>query len=547
MDTVIEHQSFFRKWSSLIVMSLALAIIIIDTTLLNVSLGNIIRDLNTDIKSLQWVITAYSLTMAALTVTGGRIGDIFGKKRMFMLGAIIFATGSFIASISNSVGVLLIGESIIEGIGAALMMPATTSLLVANFHGRDRAIAFGIWGGIAAASSAIGPILGGFLATNYSWRWGFRINVFVTILLLLGSILIKENDEKRGPISLDWGGVFLSSTGLLSVVFGLIESSTYGWWSAKETFVIFNQVINLGGYSIVPFALLIGLILIVLFVLWELRQERQGISPLVSMKLFHNKQFTSGVITMGVMSLGQAGIIFTIPVFFQSVKSLDAFHTGLALLPMSLTLLFFAPFSAFLSKTIPPKRLIQFGLFLNVVAIFVLRQSFTVGAEVSDFTPGLLLYGMGMGLIMAQINNIALSAVSISQAGQASGINNTLRQVGTSLGSAIIGAVLLSTLSVNLVNGIRYDAFLPMNVRPYLEKTISQQLSNVEFAGGAKIDAKLSPELMNHIQYISHQAIADANQTAMLYAAFFGILGFFAASRLPNTKKLEKADKGEGG
>lgn len=544
MDTVIEHQSFLRKWSSLIVMSLALAIIIIDTTLLNVSLGNIIRDLHTDIKSLQWVITAYSLTLAALTVTGGRIGDMFGKKRMFMLGAIIFAIGSFIASISDSVGVLLMGESIIEGIGAALMMPATTSLLVANFHGRDRAIAFGVWGGIAAASSAIGPILGGFLATNYSWRWGFRINVFVTIILLLGSVLIKEiKEEKRGPISLDWGGVFLSSLGLLSMVFGLIESSTYGWWKAKETFVIFDHVISFGEYSVVPFALVVGFILLVLFVSWELHQERNGLSPLVSMGLFRNRQFTSGVITMGVMSLGQAGIIFSIPVFFQSVKNLDAFHTGLALLPMSLALLFFAPFSAFLSKKIAPKRLIQFGLFLNVIAIFILRENFRVGAEVSDFVPGLMLYGTGMGLIMAQINNIALSAVSISQAGQASGVNNTIRQVGTSLGSAIIGAILLSTLSVNLINGIRYDTFLPMNLRPYLEKTISQQLSNVAFGGDAKIDAQLSPQIISHIQYISHGAIADANKTAMLYAAFFALLGFFAASKLPNTKKLEKEDE----
>lgn len=522
-------------------MSLALAIIIIDTTLLNVSIGNIIRDLHTDIQSLQWVIAAYSLTLAALTVTGGRIGDIYGKKRMFMLGAVIFAIGSFIASISQSFPTLLIGESIIEGIGAALMMPATTSLLVANFHGRDRAIAFGVWGGIAAASSAIGPILGGFLATNYSWRWGFRINVFVTLILLLGSVLIHDPTDKHEKVGLDWGGVFLSSIGLLSFVFGLIESSTYGWLHAKKAFIIFGQSFGLGGYSIVPFAILFGILFLTLFVFWELRQERHDNSPLVSMSLFRNSQFTSGVLTMGVMSLGQAGIIFSIPVFLQSVKELDAFHTGLALLPLSITLLIFGPLSAYLSKFISPKRLIQIGLFFDVIAIFVMRNSFRVGAEVSDFAPSLALYGMGMGLIMAQINNIALSAVPLRQAGQASGINNTLRQIGTSLGSAIIGAVLLTSLSANFVAGIQTDAFLPLSVRPYLIKVVSQETSRIEFGGGQALDPSLSPELSQHVQFIAHQAIADANKEALLYAAFFTLLGFLVAAKLPNAKKIAEA------
>src|SRR5436853_1185763 len=181
-----------KKWAPLLVLSLALAIIIIDTTLLNVSLSTLVRELHTTLQSLQWVISAYSLTLAALTVTGGRIGDLFGRKKMFRAGAIIFAAGSFIASISRNVPTLLIGESIIEGFGAALMMPATASLLVAKYRGHDRSIAFGIWGAVAAAASAIGPIVGGFLTTHYSWRWGFRINVGVVALLLAGSSILGD-------------------------------------------------------------------------------------------------------------------------------------------------------------------------------------------------------------------------------------------------------------------------------------------------------------------------------------------------------------------
>lgn len=231
-----EKKSFIKKWGGLIVLSLALAIIIIDTTLLNVSLRNIIADLNTDIQSLQWVITTYALTLAAFTITGGRLGDLFGRKKMFMLGATLFALGSFLASISHSVGILLVGESIIEGFGAALMMPATASLLLANFHGRERAIAFAIWGSVAGAASAVGPILGGWLTTSYSWRWGFRINIFVVIILLIGAALfIRESRDQEEKIELDLVGVGLSAVGLLFLVFGIIESADYGWWWAKKS------------------------------------------------------------------------------------------------------------------------------------------------------------------------------------------------------------------------------------------------------------------------------------------------------------------------
>src|SRR6266550_7372690 len=214
---VLMSESPLRKWAPLPVLSLALAIIIIDTTLLNVSLSTLIRELHTNLQSLQWVISAYSLMLAALTVTGGRMGDLFGRKRMFKLGAIIFALGSMIASVSRSVPVLLLGESIIEGVGAALMMPATASLLVSKYRGHDRAIAFGIWGGVAAAASAIGPILGGFLTTHFSWRWGFRINLFVVALLLIGSMIIDDRQERAGK-GIDWIGVLLSAAGLFFVV-----------------------------------------------------------------------------------------------------------------------------------------------------------------------------------------------------------------------------------------------------------------------------------------------------------------------------------------
>ncbi len=241
----MNDQSFLRKWGSLMVLSLALAIIIIDTTILNVSLGTIIRDLKTDIQSIQWVITIYALILAAFTITGGRLGDFFGRKKMFIIGAIVFAVGSFIASISHHVGLLLIGEAVIEGFGAAMMLPATASLLVANYRGRDRAVAFGVWGGVAAASAALGPIVGGFLTTHYSWRWAFRINVFIAAILVVGAFLVHESRDESERPRLDFTGIILSAAGLLSLVFGIIESETYGWLKAKEVFMIGSHAIKI--------------------------------------------------------------------------------------------------------------------------------------------------------------------------------------------------------------------------------------------------------------------------------------------------------------
>jgi len=523
----------------LIVLSLALAVIILDTTILNVALGSIIRDLHTDIQSIQWVITAYSLTLAGLTITGGRLGDLFGRKKMFVVGAVMFAIGSFIASISQNVGTLIAGESIIEGIGAALMMPATSSLLISNFEGRARAIAFGVWGGIAGASAALGPIIGGYLATNYSWRWGFRVNLIVVLLLVIGSVLIPDSRDTKEKKELDILGVVLSSTGLLSFVFGIIESTTYGWWKAKLVFSHFGySFIMPNDLSIVPAFMGLGVILLGLFLLWEWIRERSGHTPLVSISIFANRAFSSGLVMTGIMSLGQAGLIFALPVFLQSVRGLDAYHTGLALLPMSIVILVTAPLSAVLSKYILPKYLVNFGLFLNVMAYVVLWNTLSVHSTASDLAPGLVLFGMGMGFVMSQINNITLSAVPIHQAGEASGINATLRQVGSTLGSAIIGAILIGTLGSQMTAGVEKSKIIPESYKPKLEQILSTQTSNIEFGGGAQVGAGLPESISIEIIDIGHQATVDSARSTFEVGGLFALLGFIASLIfLPGKKK----------
>lgn len=541
-EQVKPHKSFLRKWAPLAIMGLAVLIIVIDTTLLNVSLGVIIRDLKTDIQSIQWVITAYSLTLAALTITGGRLGDLFGRKKMFIFGAIIFALGSFLASISHHVSTLIIGESIIEGVGAALMMPASASLLVATYKGRDRAIALGLWGGMAAAGSAIGPVLGGYLTSNYGWRWGFRINVFVAAILVLFSFVIKESRDREEKPSLDVVGVLLSAAGLFAGVFAIIEGGKYGWWRALSSFSVFNQTLSFGNFSIVPISILLSVILLVSFFFWEQRMVAAGKTPLVSMKLFKNKQFTSGASTTAIMSISMTGLIFALPVFLQGVRGLDSLHTGYVMLPLSIALLIMAPLGGFLSGKFIPKYIVYTGLVLNIIGLSLLRYTLSVSATSADFILPLLIIGSGMGLCFSQLTNISLSAVSVEEVGEASGVNNTLRQVGSSLGAAIVGTVLLTTLVSSLKTNIAASPVLPAESRNQIALEVSQQSSAVEFGEQIQSQAKLTDEQHSEIKAIANQSTVTANRATLVYTIGFMTLALAFATQLPKSRKLDKSE-----
>lgn len=502
-------ESAWHKWGKLAVISLSLAIVLIDTTLLNVSLRNIIEDLNSNFTEIQWVITLYTLTLSAFTITGGRLGDLYGRKRMFILGAILFAGGSLVASMSHSMGMLLVGESIIEGIGAALMMPAAASLLLTNFEGKDRAIGFAVFGAVAGASSAIGPILGGWLTSNYSWRWGFRINIVVVILLLLGSVLIKDSRDTKEKAELDWAGVALSSSGLLLLVFGIIQSSDYGWWLAKANFAIGGVQLGWGGLSVTPFAIGLGLMLLGTFAWWQKYREDHGHTPLVSLSLFMNRQFISGALVTTALSLSMTGLIFIFPVYFQAVHGLDAFHTGLALFPLSLTVFIVSPLALIVAKKVRPKTMILSGLVITAIANLVMIVMLKPGAGANVLVPGFILFGIGMGLVFSQINNLTLSAVEPYQAGEASGLNNTLRQVGASFGAAIIGAALFASIASQISAHIRNDTVIPDVARTKITEQAEQASKTGEFSSGSK-GSEIPPEIANQLSLLPPQARAAA-------------------------------------
>jgi EmrB/QacA subfamily drug resistance transporter len=511
-------------------------IILIDMTLLNVALATIIRELNTSIQKIQWVITAYSLTIAALMITGGRLGDLFGRKKMFVLGAIIFAIGSYICSISHNVPMMIAGESIIEGIGAALMMPATMSLLVSTYRGKDRGIAFGIWGGVAGASTAIGPLLGGWITSSYSWRWAFRINVFVAAVLVGGSFLIKEYRDRVEKPQLDWVGVLLSTSGLFFLVWGIIESATYGWVKATQPFSLFG-IFTFKGVSVALYSIVLGALVLVAFFFWEKRSELKERTPLVSMNLFKNRQFVSGATITGIVAMGQAGLIFSLPVFLEAVRGYNAFHTGLALLPLSIAALVAAPLSGIVANRFGSKLVVQAGL-LSLIAGYVIQVLFwNVNSTAAHFIPSLVLVGAGIGAMMGQTGNITLSAVSVQKAGEASGVNNTFRQLGATLGTAIIGAVIVASITSSMVSGIKKSTVIPKLFKSRVSGAVREQASNVEFGGGAELPSYIPKNISNEIVTIAHKSVTTANRIAIGFAACFAVLAFAVSFLLPGRKE----------
>lgn len=432
----IMSQSALTKWGPLVVICLAVFIMVIDTTIMNVSISALVVDLQTDVGSIQMAITIYALIMASLMLIGGELQEIMGRKKTFMIGVVIYGFGTLTASISQSVGTLMLGWSFLEGVAAAMMLPATATFLTAEYEGKDRAVAFGIWGGIAATAVAFGPIVGGYLTTFYSWRWAFRLELMVVIIIILLSFLLKESKPRLTWKDLDIPGCILSCAGLGLVVIGILISKNPDTW------------------MYIPFILLAGFITLAAFFSWENRRMREGKEPLTDVTLLKNKIFDIGNAISVVQALVFAGFMFIIPIYLQSVLNLDAFNTGLILLPMSFAVFIVSIIGVKAAGIISARSVLLLGLIISILGGFILRDLFTLTGSAADLIPGMIVFGVGMGLILSQVNNLTLSAIDAEHQTDASGILNALKQLGTSLGTAIIGVVLLVGILNGLMTGV---------------------------------------------------------------------------------------------
>src|SRR4051812_48283487 len=316
-----------RRWITLAIVLTSVLIAALDSTVLNVAIPTILREFHTTLPSLQWVVTGYSLTFAALLIIGGRLGDVFGARRMFMVGAALFGVGSLIASLSTGVATLVIGEAVIEGVGASLMLPATMGILSSTFVGRERATAFALWGAVMGAAVAFGPLLGGFLTTNYSWRWAFRINVIVVPFAILGALVFMPRTRVSGRRErIDVPGALLVASGMFLLVFGISEGATYGWFTPQKDFEIAGVTFWPSSFpiSIVPVAFVASAALLATFYRVQRRKEREHADPLFEFSNLARPAFRYGTFTLLLLAMGQVAFLFVLSVVLQDGLHLSA-------------------------------------------------------------------------------------------------------------------------------------------------------------------------------------------------------------------------------
>lgn len=527
-----------RQWLTLLVLSLGLAIVIIDGTIVNVAIPSIRQEFNATLQQLEWVNSIYALVYAALIITWGRIGDQVGRKRIFIAGVAVFVVGSLMAGAAPSIGFLILAR-VVQGLGAGMTSPSTLSIISATFTGRARGIAFGVWGAVAGASAALGPLLGGWLTTNASWRWAFYINLPIGLIAIAGAfLLIQESRDRSHKLTFDIPGILLTAIGIGGVVFALIEGQTYGWIQPKRPFSIGNWTWPFENVSISLVSFIIGVIALAIFVWWELRLLRKGKEPLFDFTLTRFPSFRYGLITVAIVALGEFGVIFVLSLYLQGVLGLTAFQTGLVFLPFAIATLFTAPTAGFLSSRFGAKWVVTSGMLIEAIAIFSLSRILQVDTPIGAVVPVLILYGIGVGLAIAQLTSVVLSEVPPQKLGAGSGANNTIRQVGAAIGVAIIGAVLTTGISTSAQAQLDANQTIP----PFVKTAIVQQIETGASAGEGQATLEGAPPGIEKtaagqaIVQVIQQSFVDGAKSAALVASIFVLLGALSSLLIPNTK-----------
>jgi EmrB/QacA subfamily drug resistance transporter len=517
------------KWGVLAVLATAQFLMVLDQAVMNVAISQLVEDFDTTVTTIQAVIALYALTMAGLMLTGGKLGDILGRRRAFAIGLVIYGAGSALTAASWSVPTLMLGWSILEGIGAALVLPALVALVAGNYKGGERALAYGVLGGVAGAGIAVGPILGGWATTELSWRLVFVGEVVVAIGILLGTRLIREPERERAAPRLDWVGGVLSAAGLALVVFGVLQASNWGWLAPR------SSPLEPFGFALTPFVIAAGGLLVAAFVAWERRREERGLEPLVHLRLLRVPSLRGGVSMLLAQNLVLMGVFFTIPLFLQVVQGLDALETGVRMLPASAGLFLAAIAGSALAKRFAPRPLVRAGLLVVFVAILLLLGTIEPQLDNGDFLVAMGVLGIGMGLIVSQLGNVVQSSVGDADRSEAGGLQNTAQQLGSSLGTALLGAIVISGLIAAFTANVGDDPSISKSVSERLEVKLSAGGSFVaseEVRAGAEA-AGLAPATVDSLVSHYEDAQLTALKTAFLFAAFFVLASFWTTRRLP--------------
>jgi MFS family permease len=500
----------------------------LDSSVMNVSIATVAKDVGTTVTGIQGAITAYTLVMAALMITGAKVGAMVGRKRAFAIGCVIYGCGSFITAVAPNLPVLLLGWSLLEGVGAALILPAIVALVAGNFASERRPAAYGMVAAAGAIAIAVGPLIGGFCTTYFSWRWVFAGEVVLVLVILLLTRRIADAPVEKRP-HLDLVGAVLSALGLGLLVFGVLRSGEWGWIQPKA------DGPSWAGLSPTVWLILAGLFVLWIFFRWEARLVERGKEPLVRPVMLRNRQLTGGLIMFFFQYLVQAGFFFVVPLFLSVCLGLSALATGVRLLPLSITLLVAAIGIPRLLPNVSPRLVVRSGLLALFAGTVVLLAALDkdAGAEVV-FVP-MLLIGLGIGALASQLGAVTVSAVPDEESPEVGGVQNTATNLGASLGTALAGSILIATLTSAFLTNIEQSPAIPSQVK---SEANVQLASGVPFISDADLKAALTKaNASSESTDAAVAAYSDARiaglRSALAILAVLSIVALFLAQRIP--------------
>ena len=533
VDSPSADADVVRSAASSVLFTLASAqfLMTLDTSVMNVSIATVAKDVGTTVTGIQTAITMYTLVMAAFMITGGKIGEIIGRKRAFAIGCVIYGCGSLTTALSPSLPVLLIGWSLLEGLGAVLILPAIVALVATNFARDARPRAYGLVASAGAIAVAAGPLIGGLFTTYASWRWVFAGEVLIVMVILFMTRRIADTPGEEG-VKLDLVGTALSAAGLGLIVYGVLRSGSWGFVRPKP------NAPEWFGLSPVIWLITGGAVVLLLFLSWEDRLIAQGKEPLINLPRLRNPVLRGGLIAFMFQYLLQAGLFFVVPLFLSVALGLSAIATGVRLLPLSITLLLAAVGVPRLFPNASPRFVVRVGFLALFAGIAVMVALLDIGAGPEIVTWPMLLAGLGIGALASQLGAVTVSSVPDERTGEVGGLQNTVTNLGASIGTALAGAVLISALTTSFFANLDANPDVPDRVVSQAEVQLT---SGVPFLSDKDLEAALDeanvrPEVADEIVDDNAEARIDGLRAALAVLALLAIAAVIAGRRLPRVQ-----------
>ena len=542
-----------NRWIGLVFISMAISLVIIDGTIVNTIFPSIIADLRLTSTEVQWVQESYVLVFASLLLVWGTIGDRIGRRRLLIIGIFIFTAASIWAGFSTDAPSMILAR-IVQGIGGAMVLPTTLSLVNATFQGKERGIAFAIWGSTIGGMVAVGPVLGGWLATDFDWRWAFNINAPLGLIIIIGLLIFAtESKQSQREGRIDWVGAGISVIMFSTLVFGLIEGRAYGWWNVNPAnqFAIGDFKWPTTGISVIPVSLAIFVVATVVFVLWERSREKAQKNVILDLGLFHIGSFRNGSIAAGIISMGEFGLLFAIPLWLQNVQGLSPVSSGLVLLWLAGGAFLASGVGGALSGKLSAVNAVRIGVLLELIAVAGIAFIASTSGGWQGIAPFLAVYGVGVGLATAQLTGVIMVDVPNEKTGQASGSQSTVRQIGSALGIAVLGTVLFTSTQASIETRINELPALSVVDAPTRQVIADQIAGPVADSAGAAIVAipqfltaqGMPQDVANQVTIAAADGFTDGMKATGWAAAFFLLLGLGSTYNLGKKTQREKKAK----